>query len=425
MSGSGIPVPEGSDFSLANLPFGVFSRGDLPRVGVAVGASVLDLAALAAAGVFDDLTAEARPLFSAPSLNGFLGAGGEVWSGVRARLQELVVDGARVLRGEAEPILHPLEAVELHLPVDVGDYVDFYSSIEHATNLGRILRPGSEPLLPNWRHLPVGYHGRSQTIVVSGTPIRRPLGQRRGAEGGAPLFGPSTMLDIELEVGFVTGPGNELGSPIDIADATEHIFGLVLVNDWSARDIQGWEYQPLGPFLGKSFATTISPWVVPLQALEPYRVAGPAQDPPVLGYLRTNEAWNLDLNLEVGLATGEMTQYGHDPAIISRTSFANMYWNMAQQLAHTTINGATVRPGDLYASGTVSGATPDSRGSLIELTWRGAEPLTLPDGSSRAFLEDGDTVVLRGWCGEGDTRVGFGECRGTVLPAVPSRHSRP
>ena len=420
-----IPIAPDSGFGLENLPFGVFSReGDTPRIGVAVGASVLDMAAVAAAGVLDDVIPGALSRFSASTLNSFLAAGRQVWSDVRTRLQELLAGDGHELRLEREA-LHPMDAVDLHLPFAVGDYVDFYSSLEHATNLGKILRPGSEPLLPNWRHLPVGYHGRSGTIVASGTPIRRPMGQRRGSDGTVE-FGPSTMLDIELEVGFVTGPGNHLGEPIPVDEAAEHIFGMVLVNDWSARDIQGWEYQPLGPFLGKSFATTVSPWVVPLEALDPFRVAGPTQDPPVLDYLRIDEPWNLDLNLEVGLATAEMTQYGHDPAVISRTNFRDMYWNMAQQLAHTTVNGATVRPGDLYASGTVSGSAPDSRGSLIELTWRGAEPLTLPDGGQRGFLEDGDTVVLRGLAGGGDAaRVSFGECRGTVLPAVPSPHSRP
>jgi fumarylacetoacetase len=411
---SWVPIPEGSEFGVDNLPYGVFSAArQAPRVGVAVGDHVLDLAALGRAGLLDH-----AELFETATLNPFLAAGRRVWEQTRTRLQELLSGPAPADAGD---LLVAAADATLHLPVALGDYVDFYSSLEHASNLGRIMRPGSEPLLPNWRHMPVGYHGRAGTVVCSGTPIRRPTGQRKPPDASAPTYGPSTMLDIELEVGFVTGPGNPLGEPIPTRDAAEHIFGLVLVNDWSARDIQAWEYQPLGPFLGKSFATTVSPWVVPLGALERFRVPGPVQEPPVLDYLRFDGDWNVAIELEVGLASAEMLTYGHEPAVISRTSFADMYWNMAQQLAHLTANGATIRPGDLCASGTVSGPTPDSRGSLIELTWRGAEPLKLPDGSTRAFLEDGDLVVIRGWCGGGDgrPRIGFGECRGAILPALP------
>jgi fumarylacetoacetase len=299
----------------------------------------------------------------------------------------------------------PLAEVEQRLPLAVGDYVDFYSSLEHATNLGRMFRPDAEPLLPNWRHLPVGYHGRASSVVVSGTPVRRPRGQLPPAEpGGAPSFGPTQRLDIELELGFVTGPGNALGTSIPTSAAAQHVFGFVLVNDWSARDIQRWEYVPLGPFLGKSFATSISPWVVPLAALEPFRVPAPAQDPEPLEYLRTEGDWGLDIELEVELGG----------TVISRTNARGLYWTFPQQLAHATVNGTNTRPGDLYASGTISGAEPDSRGSLIELTWGGRDPVRLADGSERTFLEDGDTVTLRGRAGD---TVSFGEVTGTISPA--------
>jgi len=308
----------------------------------------------------------------------------------------------RSVAQEGRAPLVPLAELETRLPLATGDYVDFYSSLEHATNLGRLFRPDAEPLLPNWRHLPVGYHGRASSIVVSGTPICRPRGQL--PTDGVPAFGPSRRLDIELELGFVTGLGNELGHPIPTSAAAEHVFGFVLVNDWSARDIQRWEYQPLGPFLGKSFATSISPWVVPLDALEPFRVPAPPQDPEPLEYLRTEGDWGLDIELEIEL----------NGSVISRTNARGLYWTVPQQLAHVTVNGANVRPGDLYASGTISGPEPGSRGSLIELTWGGRDPIRLPDGSERTFLQDGDTVVLRGWCG--DRQVSLGEVVGTIVP---------
>jgi fumarylacetoacetase len=290
--------------------------------------------------------------------------------------------------------------------VAIGDYVDFYSSLEHATNLGRLFRPTSDPLMPNWRHLPVGYHGRAGSVVVSGAPVRRPLGQRPpAAEGEPPTFGPSERLDIELELGFLTGPGNELGTPIAAAGAAEHIFGFVLVNDWSARDLQRWEYQPLGPFLGKSFATSMSAWVVPLAAVEPFLVPAPPQDPEPLPYLRVDGDWALDLALEIEL----------DGVVVSHGNARGLYWTFPQQLAHATVNGANARPGDLFASGTISGSEHGSEGSLIELTRGGREPLELPGGERRSFLEDGDTVVLRGRCGDA---VAFGEVAGTILPAT-------
>ncbi|HEX6208228.1 MAG TPA: fumarylacetoacetase [Actinomycetota bacterium] len=418
---SWVPVPEGSDFPIQNLPYGVFSRGGGPaRAGVAIGDHVLDLGELALGGLLDGIPGLRPEVFLAEALNPFLGLGRATWRAVRERLSGLLVEGDRRVEeaGLAERTLAPLSEVELHLPFAPGDYVDFYSSIEHATNLGRMFRPEGDPLLPNWRHLPVGYHGRSGTVVVSGTPIRRPVGQTAPAGGGAePGWGPSRLLDLELEVGFVTGPGNPLGRPIPIDRVADHILGLVLVNDWSARDLQRWEYQPLGPFLGKSFATSISPWVVTLDALAPWRVPPPPQDPEPLPYLRTDEPWGLDVELEVALAPEDAAA----PSTISRTNLRGLYWTIAQQLAHATSNGAVARPGDLFASGTISGSDRGSQGSLIELTEAGRRPLELPGGATRTFLEDGDTVVLRGWCEAGRRRIGFGEVSGRVAPAEPVR----
>jgi fumarylacetoacetase len=396
-----VPVPDGSDFSIDNLPYGVFDSGDGPRIGVALGDHVVDLRSAGKA-----LPADTAEALGEETLNPFLGLGRGSWQETRAALVDLL--------GGHDPsglTLHERSAVEMRLPFEPGDYVDFYSSIEHATNLGKMFRPDSEPLLPNWRHLPVGYHGRSGTVVVSGTPITRPSGQTQTGDD-PPVYGPTKALDIELEVGFVTGPGNALGEPIAVDDAGDHIFGMVLVNDWSARDIQRWEYVPLGPFLGKSFATTVSPWVVTIEALAPYLVPQPQQSPQPLEYLQASGDWAVDLELEILLKTPRLDE----PRTISRTNFSGMYWTMAQQLAHATVNGATVRPGDLFASGTVSGAIPGTYGSLIELTWRGENPINLPDGTERRFLEDGDTVILRGWCErEGSGRVGFGECVGTIV----------
>ena len=394
---------DGSGFGLENLPFGVVGRaGEPPRCAVRVGAHALLLAPLAHAGLLE-LPASA---LAGPVLNPLLELGRPAWSALRARLGELLADGAAE-RDRVEGALVPLAEVEVRMPLAIGDYVDFYSSIEHATNLGRMFRPDAEPLLPNWRHLPVGYHGRASSVVVSGTPVHRPHGQLPPAEpGGSPRFGPTERLDIELELGFVTGPGNALGTAISTAEARERIFGFVLVNDWSARDIQRWEYVPLGPFLGKSFATSISPWIVPLEALEPHRVPGPPQDPEPLPYLRTGEDWALDVALEVALVpagTGEET-------VIAHTNASGLYWSAPQQLAHATVNGTNVRPGDLYASGTISGAEPGSYGSLIELTWGGRDPLELPGGERRTFLRDGDEVILRGAAGP----VSLGEVRGTI-----------
>ena len=395
----------GSGFGLENLPYGVVARaGTPPRPAVRVGDHALVLEPLADAGLLPDLP---RGTFAAETLNAFLALGRPAWAATRARLAELLrADAAD--RDRAEVALVPLRDTELRMPVAVGDYVDFYSSIEHASNLGRMFRPDAEPLLPNWRHLPVGYHGRAGTVVVSGTPVKRPRGQLPPAEeGAAPRFGPSERLDVELELGFVTGPGNPLGTAIATADAREHIFGFVLVNDWSARDIQRWEYVPLGPFLGKSFATSIAPWIVPLEALEPHRVPAPPQDPAPADYLRTDEDWALDVELEIAL-----TPAGGVETVVARTNARRLYWTAPQQLAHATVNGATARPGDLFASGTISGPDPGTYGSLIELTWAGRDPLELAGGERRTFLRDGDTVALRGRAGA----VSLGEVAGTILP---------
>ena len=359
-----------------------------PRVVARMGDSVLDLA-----GALERVGSELAVLVRGPSLDELLRAGPEAWAGLRATLATL----------DPDPALLPAAAVRPVLPFTVADYVDFYSSEQHATNLGTMLRPNQPPLLPNWRHLPVGYHGRSGTVAVSGTPVRRPSGQRK--EG--PAYGPTRKLDIEAEVGYVVGVPSELGRPVRAADWREHVFGVVLVNDWSARDIQAWEAQPLGPFLGKSFLTSVSPWVVPLAALEPAFVEPVRQDPEPLEYLRpAGPALALDLEIRLN---------GH---LVSRPRSAGLYWTPAQQLAHLTANGASLRTGDLYATGTVSGSEPDSRGSLIELSWNGESPLSLPDGTSRTFLEDGDTVSITATApGPRGTRVDLGAVTGTVLPA--------
>jgi fumarylacetoacetase len=391
MSETWAPVPEGSDFPLDNLPFGVFRpRDEEPRVGVRIGDHVVDLPA---AGIDLELTAR-------PSLNALLASGHG--GALRDRVAEL-------LTGPERPeLLLPVDELYVLLPIDVVDFIDFYSSIDHATNMGRMIRPDAEPLLPNWRQLPVAYHGRARTVVVSGTSVVRPEGLLPGDDGPAHLS-PTRALDIELEIGFVVG-----GPPaarIEPDHADRHVFGVVLLNDWSARDIQAFEYQPLGPHLSKSFATTISPWVVTLDALRNYLVEPPPQDPPPDAYLRAALPWGLDLNLSVEL-NGEQ---------IAATNFKLMYWTFAQQIAHLTVNGAPTGAGDLFGSGTVSGPTKGERGSLVELTWRGAEPLTLADGSTRTFLEDDDTVTLRGWCGGHDRpRIGFGEATGTIVP-TPER----
>jgi fumarylacetoacetase len=400
---------DGSGFSAEHLPYGVVSTHDAPpRVGVRLGDLVLDLDRLARDDVADlaDVLAGGA---ARPSLNDLMALGPDRWRTLRERLTDLVCDARH--RAAVEPALVPLGDCRLHLPVAVADYVDFYSSIEHATNLGRLFRPDAEPLLPNWRHLPVAYHGRAGTVVVSGTAVPRPAGQRRA--GDEVVFGPSQRLDIELEVGTVVGVPSEPGRPVPVDEAMGHVFGLVLVNDWSARDIQAWEYQPLGPFLGKSFATTMSAWVTPLDALGPCRTTGPVQDPAPLPYLRASEDWALDLGLSVDLRPAGSAS----AETVSTTTFAGLYWRIPQQIAHLTVNGAHLRTGDLLASGTVSGATPGSEGSLIERTRGGAEPLAVA-GATRTFLEDGDEVVLRATAAVGDGVVlTLGEAAGRIVPA--------
>jgi fumarylacetoacetase len=407
-----VPVPAGSGFPLENLPYGVFSALDGAHIGVAIGDSIFDLHAASRAGLFHD--GDLSAALQSGSLNELLALGRDAWARLRKRLQELLQSSSPIAAEDREQFLVQQFSAQMVMPFEVRDYVDFYSSLEHATNLGKIMRPGTEPLLPNWRRLPVGYHGRAGTVVIDGTPIVRPRGQIK-RESGEPEFAPTKMLDVELEVGFVTGRGNALGEPIPIDRAREHIFGMVLVNDWSARDIQAWEYQPLGPFLGKSFATSISPWVVTLDALEPYRAAQPKQAPAPLPYLRAAEDWNYDINLEIALRTEKMRARNTAAEVISRSNFRYLYWSMAQQLAHATSNGATISPGDLFASGTISGSEPNSYGSLIELTWRGTKPLKLASGEARGFLEDDDQVTMTGWCeAPGKPKIGFGEVRGSV-----------
>lgn len=414
LASSWVPGADGSDHPLQNLPYGSCRRlgADAePFIGVRIGDSVLDLRAASGAGLFDGLGIGS--VVAAPDLGALLATGRPTWDALRKRLGELLVAGSP----DADivgPALVSVDDVEMRLPFPVADYVDFYSSIDHASNIGRMFRPDSEPLLPNWRHLPVGYHGRAGTVVATGTPVVRPRGQRIGASGDVE-FGESEKLDIELEVGFVLGGATSMGRPVPTSASRDHVFGVVLVNDWSARDIQSWEYVPLGPFLGKSFATSISGWVVPLAALDPFRVAGPIQEPAVLPYLRCDEPWALDIQLQVDLHAA-----GSSSKTIVEVGFAQTYWNAAQQLAHMTVNGATVRPGDLFASGTVSGPTPSERGSLIELTWNGTEPLELPGGVVRRFLEDGDRVTLRGRCEtEGHPAIGLGAVTGVIQPALP------
>lgn len=393
---SWLDLPEGSLYGVANLPYGVFSVAEAgPRVGVRIGDRVLDVAV-----ALDD------PVFAEPSLNAFMAQGRSRWQEVRARIVDLLTDEAH--REVVEPALRSLDAVRMHLPFQVGDYVDFYASEHHAISIGRMFRPGSEPLAPNWKHMPIGYHGRSGTVLVSDTPVPRPQGQRKPPSEAYPTFGSSQRLDIEAEVGFVVGTGSRLGEPVPIGDFAEHVFGVCLVNDWSARDLQAWEAVPLGPFLSKSFATSISPWIVSLDALEHARVEPPTRDRELLPYLADVQKWGLDLAMEVRVN-------GH---VVSRPPFASMYWTPAQMLAHMTVNGASLRSGDLYASGTVSGPEKDQRGSLMELSWNGQEPFTLPDGSTRTFLEDGDEITITATApGPDGTRVGFGEVTGRIEPA--------
>ncbi|MFD1559230.1 fumarylacetoacetase [Paraburkholderia silviterrae] len=412
------------DFPIQNLPFGVFSTASNAnaRVGVAIGDSVVDLAVLHEAGLLrlpagSGAAQNAQNVFARPALNDFIALGRDVWRSVRVQLSSLLARETAALREDAglrQRAFVKLADAKLHLPVEIPGYTDFYSSKEHATNVGSMFRDPKNALLPNWSEMPIGYNGRASSVVVSGTPVRRPNGQLKLPDQERPVFGACRKLDIELETGFIVGRGNALGEPIACEHAEEHIFGLVLLNDWSARDIQQWEYVPLGPFNAKTFATTISPWVVTLDALEPFRVAQPAQEPQPLEYLRHAGNHAFDLALEVLLRP----EGASEATTIARTNFRHMYWTMAQQLAHHTVAGCNTRVGDLMGSGTISGSTPDSFGSLLELTWNAKNPLELKSGGKRGFIEDGDELTLAGWCqGEG-YRVGFGTCVGTILPAL-------
>lgn len=404
-----------SDFSIYNIPFGVAILQDDSIVCVTrVGDMVIDLAVLYEKGYFDKFDIEEN-VFEAFGLNEFISLGKEITVPLREHLQQLFLEDSELAKDEETQTeaFHFIDTVSMQLPVHIPNYTDFYSSIEHATNVGKMFRDPENALLPNWKHIPVGYHGRASSIVVSGTPIHRPLGQSKPKDSDVPVFGPSQRLDFELEVAFITNDYSELGKRISTEDAEDNIFGLVLFNDWSARDIQQWEYVPLGPFLAKNFGSSVSPWVVTLEALEPFRVAGPTQDPDVFPYLKFEGNKNIDLKLQTIIKPEN-----GDENVICNSNFKYMYWNMAQQLAHHTVNGCNIEVGDMYASGTISGHTEDSFGSMLELTWGGTKPLKLSDGTERKFINDNDTVIMRGWCENAERRVGFGEVEGKILPAI-------
>lgn len=399
-------------FTIHNLPYGVFSTNDNPRhrIGVAFGNQIVDLSRIKHLFTGPILSSK-QDVFDKPTLNEFMASGAPAWKEARSHLQHLIsqnllttIDGAYL----------PMSEAVMHLPADIGDYTDFYSSIHHATNVGIMFRGKDNALMPNWRHLPVGYHGRASSVVVSGMPLHRPCGQSVPDESKPPVFGPCRLLDFELEVAFFVGPGNDLGHPVTMEDAEDHIFGFVLMNDWSARDIQKWEYVPLGPFLGKNFGTTISPWVVPMEALKPFLVPNMEQDPVPLPYLQHNGSFNFDIKLQIQLKVDELPE----PVTICNSNYKYLYWTAKQQLVHHTVSGCNLRPGDLLASGTISGPTEDSFGSLLELSWKGTKALDLGGGVTRKFLQDGDDVIITGYCEKDGLRIGFGDCRGKVLPAL-------
>lgn len=416
---SWIEVPENSDFPIQNIPFGVFiTKDDVVTIGTRIGNTAIDMGALQQLGYFEgiELTDD---MFMQDTLNDFISDGKKTWRLVRNRLAELFDQNNPKLRDNPkhkDVVLFNISEIEMLLPVQIGDYTDFYSSKEHATNVGKMFRDPENALLPNWLHLPVGYHGRSSTIVPSGVPVHRPLGQTMPADATSPVFGASKLVDFELETAFITTDANIMGEPVAVDDAENHIFGMVLFNDWSARDIQKWEYVPLGPFLAKNFASSISPWIVTMDALEPFRCASPKQEPEPLPYLQQTGNHAFDINLEVYIQPNNGTEN-----LVSRSNFKYMYWTMAQQLAHHTINGCRVNSGDMMGSGTISGATQDSFGSMLELTWGGKNPLMLNDGSERKFINDGDTVIIKGYCQNNDVRIGFGECSSKLLPAIDFR----
>jgi len=410
-----LKVDKNSDFPIQNIPFGVFlTRDDIITIGTRIGDYAIDLGALHQLGYFKDIPLT-DDIFLQDTLNDFIADGRKTWRLVRNRIADIFDENNSLLKKNDKhrnSIIFAMNEVEMKLPVNIGDYTDFYASKEHATNVGSIFRDPENALLPNWLHIPIGYHGRSSSIIPSGTPIRRPKGQMKPANLDAPIFGPTKLLDFELEMAFITTDVNKLGKTINIDEAKEYIFGLVLFNDWSARDIQGWEYVPLGPFLGKSFASTISPWIVTLDALKPFKVESPKQEPTPLPYLQQGGKRSYDIHLQAFIKPedGEET-------LVSNSNFKYMYWTMNQQLTHHTINGCNVRAGDMMGSGTISGPTPESYGSMLELTWRGQNPVQLKDGTERKFINDNDMVIMRGFCENENVRIGFGDCAGKVLPA--------
>ena len=410
---SWVEVPADSDFPIQNLPFGVFRTASNPRPRICsrIGDFIVDLVKLDQMSLLEDCDIPHSVLDNA-YLNDLMALGKEQTRALRNCLSDILKAGNKDAEENAWHFLHDAEKAEMLMPVRVGDYTDFYSSIEHATNVGTMFRDPDNALLPNWKHLPVGYHGRASSIVVSGTEIKRPQGQTKPDADKPPVFGPSRLLDFELEMGFVIGKENQLGQPVSTAEAEDHIFGLMLFNDWSARDIQKWEYVPLGPFLAKNFASTVSPWVVTLDALEPFRVAGPEQDPKVLPYLEYKGKKNYDINLQVAIRPE-----GAEETVVCNSNYKYMYWNMTQQLAHHTVTGCNLRSGDLLASGTISGPTEDSYGSMLEISWRGTKPVAMNGGGERKFINDGDSVILRGWAEKDGVRIGFGEAAGKILPA--------
>ncbi|MBP0611486.1 fumarylacetoacetase [Chryseobacterium sp. cx-311] len=411
-----IKYAENSDFSIYNIPFGVAVFGqEYIACATRIGDMVIDLATLYDFGYFNDIEGLTDNIFEAYTLNEFIELGKPVTSAVRLRLQELLIEGSTLSADtkSIEECFYALDQVKMMMPVHVPNYTDFYSSIEHATNVGKMFRDPANALLPNWKHLPVGYHGRASSIVVSGTDIIRPKGQMKPADADMPVFGPCKQLDFELEMAFIVNKNTEMGESITTAQAEDAIFGMVIFNDWSARDIQSWEYVPLGPFLGKNFGSSVSPWVVTLEALNRFRTASPVQEPEVLDYLKFDGDKNYDINLEVYLQPENGSE-----TLISQSNYKYMYWNMAQQLAHHTVNGCNVEVGDMYASGTISGENPRSFGSMLELTWRGQNPLELENSEERKFIQDNDTVIMRGYAEKDGIRVGFGEVAGKILPAV-------
>lgn len=411
---SWLEVPENSDFPIQNIPFGVFlTKDDVITIGTRIGDFAIDLGALQQLNYFEgiELTDD---MFMQDTLNDFISDGKKTWRLVRNRIAEIFDVKSQQLQNNAEHreiVVFKMEDVEMQLPVLIGDYTDFYSSKEHATNVGKMFRDPANALLPNWLHIPVGYHGRSSTIVPSGIPVHRPMGQTLPNGETSPVFGPSRLIDFELETAFITTDANVMGENIPVHEAEDYIFGMVLLNDWSARDIQKWEYVPLGPFLAKNFASSISPWIVTMDALEPFRTKGPKQDPTPLPYLQQKGKHTYDINLEVAICP----ENGEEN-IVSKTNFKYMYWSMCQQLAHHTSNGCRVNSGDMMGSGTISGPTPDSFGSMLELTWGGKNPIKLSDGTERKFINDNDTVIMRGFCQNNEVRIGFGEVASKLLP---------